>query len=27
MMIMSEKEAKDKKENVKAVLTLLLPDY
>lgn len=27
MMIMSEKEAKDKKDNVKAVLTLLLPDY
>ena len=27
MMIMSEKEAKDKKEAVKQVLTLLLPDY
>lgn len=27
MMIMSEKEAKDKKEAVKSVLTLLLPDY
>ena len=27
MMIMSEKEAKDKKDAVKAVLTLLLPDY
>lgn len=27
MMIMSEKEAKDKKEDVKQVLTLLLPDY
>ena len=27
MMIMSEKEAKDKKDDVKAVLTLLLPDY
>ena len=27
MMIMSEKEAKDKKDAVKTVLTLLLPDY
>lgn len=27
MMIMSEKEAKEKKEAVKQVLTLLLPDY
>lgn len=27
MMIMSEKEARDKKEAVKQVLTLLLPDY
>lgn len=27
MMIMSEKEAKDKKEAVKSVLTLLLPNY
>ena len=27
MMIMSEKEAKDKKDAVKQVLTLLLPDY
>ena len=27
MMIMSEKEAKEKKESVKQVLTLLLPDY
>lgn len=27
MMIMSEKEAKDKKEAVKEVLTLLMPDY
>lgn len=27
MTIMSEKEAKDKKDAVKAVLTLLLPDY
>ena len=27
MMIMTEKEAKDKKEAVQTVLTLLLPDY
>ena len=27
MMIMSEKEAKDKKDSVKKVLTLVLPDY
>jgi len=27
MMIMSEKEAKDKKEAVKEVLTLLMPEY